>query len=89
VYLPPDDMKVAAGVDRWNDGGPRPAWEGCVDGDRQDDSPAGKAPLAAPPATGERTPFPWPWGLVALGVMALAWVGVYLIWNGILFVLPK
>lgn len=89
MYLPPDDMKVAAGVDRWNDGGPRPAWEGCVDGDRQDDSPAGKVPLAAPPATGERTPFPWPWGLVALGVMALAWVGVYLIWNGILFVLPK
>ena len=60
-----------------------------MDGDRQDDSPAGKVPLAAPPATGERTPFPWPWGLVALGVMALAWVGVYLIWNGILFVLPK
>lgn len=60
-----------------------------MSGDRQEDSRAGKVPLVAPPAAGERSPFPWPWGLVAIGVMALAWVGIYLLWNGIVLVLPK
>ena len=46
-----------------------------------------KAPLAVPPATERREPFPWPWGVIAVGVMALAWVGIYLIWNGIVFLL--
>lgn len=32
-----------------------------------------------------RHEFSWPWGLVAIGVMALAWVGIYLLWNGIVF----
>lgn len=52
-----------------------------------DDGPARNAKLAASSSLGERTNFPWPWGLVAIGVMALAWVGVYLIWNGFGFLL--
>ncbi|MCP8884409.1 hypothetical protein NIM87_12895 [Devosia sp. XJ19-1] len=52
-----------------------------------DDGQARKAPLTAPPAAGTRAPFPWPWGLVAIGFMALAWVGIYLLWNGIVLVL--
>jgi hypothetical protein len=44
-----------------------------------------KAPMAAVPKGRARAVFPWPWGLVAIGVMALAWVGVYLLWNGIIF----
>lgn len=27
----------------------------------------------------------WPTGLTALAVIALAWVGIYLLWNGIVF----
>ena len=60
-----------------------------MDGDRQEDGRAGKVPLVAPPAAGERSPFAWPWGLVAIGVMALAWVGIYLMWNGIVFLFAK
>jgi len=45
-----------------------------------------KAPLAAVPQGAGRIAFPWPWGLVAIGVMALAWIGIYLLWNGIAFV---
>lgn len=56
-----------------------------VDGDRPEDGTARKVPVVAPSEAGQRAPFPWPWGLVAIGVMALAWVGVYLIWNGIVF----
>jgi len=52
-----------------------------VDNNRPDDGATRKAPLA----TGERAPFSWPWGLVAIGIMALAWVGIYLVWNGITF----
>ena len=33
----------------------------------------------------ERTTFKWPWGVVALTVLALGWVGAYLLWNGIVF----
>lgn len=33
----------------------------------------------------ERATFNWPWGVVALTVLALAWVGVYLLWNGVVF----
>lgn len=56
-----------------------------VDGDRPEDGATGKAPLAVPSEAGQRMPFPWPWGLVAIGVMALAWVGIYLLWNGVVF----
>ena len=52
-----------------------------------DDGQVHKAPLTATPRVRERSSFAWPWGLVAIGVMALAWVGVYLLWNGILFLL--
>lgn len=31
----------------------------------------------------ERVAFRWPWGIIALAVLALGWVGVYLLWNGI------
>lgn len=61
------------------------AREDPVDGDRPEDGTARKVPSAAPPATSDGTAFPWPWGLVAIGVMALAWVGIYLIWNGFVF----
>lgn len=56
-----------------------------MDGDRPEDGAARKVPLAAPSDTGQRAAFPWPWGLVAIGVMALAWVGIYLMWNGVVF----
>jgi hypothetical protein len=29
----------------------------------------------------------WPRGWVALAVIALGWVGVYLLWNGVVFLL--
>ena len=32
-----------------------------------------------------RTAFNWPWGIIALAVLALGWVGAYLLWNGIVF----
>lgn len=56
-----------------------------MDGDRPEDGAARKVPLAAPSDAGQRAPFAWPWGLVAIGVMALAWVGIYLMWNGVVF----
>lgn len=56
-----------------------------MDGDRPEDGAARKVPLAAPSDAGQRAAFPWPWGLVAIGVMALAWVGIYLVWNGVVF----
>lgn len=33
----------------------------------------------------DRTAFAWPWGVVALLVLALGWVGAYLLWNGVMF----
>ncbi|AKR55880.1 hypothetical protein GCM10011321_09020 [Youhaiella tibetensis] len=60
-----------------------------MDSDRQDKGTPGKVPAAVPPASGERAQFAWPWGLVAIGVMALAWVGIYLMWNGIVFLFAK
>lgn len=33
----------------------------------------------------ERAAFAWPWGVVALLVLALGWVGAYLLWNGVIF----
>jgi hypothetical protein len=30
-----------------------------------------------------QTSFHWPWGVVALAVLALGWVGLYLLWNGV------
>jgi hypothetical protein len=44
-----------------------------------------KTPMTAVSRGSERAVFPWPWGLVAIGVMALAWVGIYLLWNGVAF----
>ncbi|HTN62531.1 MAG TPA: hypothetical protein VL147_13430 [Devosia sp.] len=32
-----------------------------------------------------RPAFKWPWGVIAIGVLALGWVGVYLLWNGVVF----
>jgi hypothetical protein len=58
-----------------------------VSGEGPDKGGARKAPLTAPPSATRRAPFPWPWGLVAIGVMGLAWIGIYLIWNGVVFVL--
>lgn len=55
--------------------------------EKQDNGQTGKAELADRAARGEGTSFPWPWGMVAIGVMALAWVGIYLLWNGLVFVL--
>jgi hypothetical protein len=31
----------------------------------------------------------WPTGITALAVIVLAWVGVYLLWNGIVFVFVR
>ncbi len=60
--------------------------EDFVEGKRPEDGPAHKAPLMAPPAADARPSFAWPWGLVAIGIMALAWIGLYLLWNGVVFV---
>lgn len=27
----------------------------------------------------------WPWGVTALAVILAGWVGIYLLWNGIVF----
>ncbi|MDB5536342.1 MAG: hypothetical protein JWP26_473 [Devosia sp.] len=40
---------------------------------------------ASKPLPIERAAIRWPWGIIALGVLALAWVGVYLLWNGFVF----
>ncbi|KKB75812.1 hypothetical protein VW35_18755 [Devosia soli] len=55
-----------------------------MNGDRPQKGSAQKAPIAGDTPS-ERTAFPWPWGLVAIGVMAIAWVGIYLIWQGAVF----
>lgn len=52
---------------------------------RPEDSQMQDAPLTSVPQVRKRAEFAWPWGLVAIGVMALAWVGIYLLWNGIAF----
>lgn len=57
-----------------------------MEGKRPEDGPAQKAPLMVPPAANARPSLAWPWGLVAIGIMALAWVGLYLLWNGVAFV---
>ena len=57
-----------------------------MDGDRPDEGAARKVPLVTPL---ERAPFPWPWGIVAVGFMALAWIGVYLVWNGVVFLFSQ
>jgi hypothetical protein len=38
---------------------------------------AGEPVVARPQA------FAWPWGIVAIAVLALGWVGLYLLWNGV------
>lgn len=56
-----------------------------MEGKRPEEGPAQKPPVLAAPATNARPSLAWPWGLVAIGVMALAWVGIYLLWNGLVF----
>lgn len=56
-----------------------------MNGERPKDGAARKVPLADPSEAGQRAPFPWPWGLVAIGIMAFAWVGLYLLWQGVVF----
>jgi len=29
----------------------------------------------------------WPWGLTAVAVIVAGWVGIYLLWNGVAFLL--
>lgn len=53
--------------------------KGHEDGQVHDTPLVGKAPAQ------DHASMRWPWGLVAIGVMALAWVGIYLLWQGILF----
>lgn len=54
--------------------------------DGPDKSVADKVGLPTPSLpSSQRVGFHWPWGIVALAVMVLAWVGVYLIWNGFVF----
>ena len=52
---------------------------------RSEDGQLQNAPLTTAPQVRKRTELSWPWGLVAIGVMALAWVGIYLLWNGMMF----
>ena len=52
---------------------------------RPEDGQTRDVPLTESASLRERAPFPWPWGVVAIGIMALAWVGIYLLWNGIVF----
>ena len=40
---------------------------------------------AGKPLPVERAAIHWPWGVIAVGVLALGWVGVYLLWNGFVF----
>jgi hypothetical protein len=40
---------------------------------------------AGQPLSVERPAFKWPWGIIALSVLALGWVGAYLLWNGVVF----
>jgi hypothetical protein len=40
---------------------------------------------ASKPLPVERAAIHWPWGIIAVGVLALGWVGVYLLWNGFVF----
>jgi hypothetical protein len=40
---------------------------------------------AGQPLPVERTAVKWPWGIIALAVLALGWVGAYLLWNGVVF----
>lgn len=64
---------------------PKNGREDSVEGKRPEEGPARKPPMLASPAADTRPSFAWPWGLVAIGVMALAWVGIYLVWNGVVF----
>ena len=52
---------------------------------RPDDGHAQDVRLTETQSVHGRAPFPWPWGLVAIGIMAIAWVGIYLLWNGLAF----
>ena len=61
------------------------SWEVFVEPKLPDDGQAQDVQLTKSPSAHERATLSWPWGLVAIGVMALAWVGIYLLWNGIAF----
>lgn len=61
------------------------SWEVCVEPKLPDDGQARDVRLTKSASARERATLSWPWGLVAIGVMALAWVGIYLLWNGLAF----
>lgn len=56
---------------------------------RPDDGQLRDAPVTAAQQARKRPEFSWPWGLVAIGFMALAWVGIYLLWNGVVFLFSR
>ena len=60
-----------------------------MEGKRPEEGSAQKPPMLAASATDDRPAVAWPWGLVAIGVMALAWVGIYLLWNGLVFLFAR
>lgn len=53
-----------------------------MDPKQPDDGHVRDVRLTESPSVHGRTAFPWPWGLIAIGIMAMAWVGIYLLWNG-------
>lgn len=63
------------------------SWEVCVKPKLPDDGQVHDGRLTKSASAQERATLSWPWGLVAIGVMALAWVGIYLVWNGLAFLL--
>lgn len=63
------------------------SWEVFVEPKLPDDSQVQNVRMTKATSAGDRATLSWPWGLVAVGVMALAWVGIYLLWNGLAFLL--
>ena len=59
------------------------SWEVCVEPKLPDDGQVQDVRLSKAPSARESATLSWPWGLVAIGVMALAWVGIYLLWHGL------
>ena len=57
-----------------------PQWEDQMRKDGPEEPVVDKA---GQPLPMEGAAFKWPWGIIALAVLALAWVGAYLLWNGV------
>jgi hypothetical protein len=55
--------------------------------DRRDDKTVANDASLHPPVLSARKPIwsRWPRGLAALAVLALGWVGIYLLWHGVVF----